>query len=191
MVVPDPVPAAGKNVDMDDEQIDKDAQILALQARIMELEAALEVAHIDAAYAILTRAGIDHRWHRRPSAADTVIFFDIDSIRAHNEQWGYEGTDDRVRGVMAEIGSFWVFRWYSGDEFGLLCAASDSLGFAARVNRLLHEQGMTATFGIAPIVNNDLDASMSRAASLVQGAKATGMRSAILELEHGHGQRPE
>jgi GGDEF domain-containing protein len=191
MVVPDPVPAAGKNVDMDDEQIDKDAQILALQARIMELDAALEVAHIDAAYAILTRAGIDHRWHRRPSAADTVIFFDIDSIRAHNEQWGYEGTDDRVRGVMAEIGSFWVFRWYSGDEFGLLCAASDSLGFAARVNRLLHEQGMTATFGIAPIVNNDLDASMSRAASLVQGAKATGMRSAILELEHGHGQRPE
>jgi GGDEF domain-containing protein len=191
MVVPDPVPAAGKNVDMDDEQIDKDAQILALQARIMELEAALEVAHIDAAYAILTRAGIDHRWHRRPSAADTVIFFDIDSIRAHNEQWGYEGTDDRVRGVMAEIGSFWVFRWYSGDEFGLLCAASDSLGFAARVNRLLHEQGMTATFGIAPIVNNDLDASMSRAASLVQGAKATGVRSAILELEHGHGQRPE
>jgi GGDEF domain-containing protein len=191
MVVPDPVPAAGKNVDMDDEQIDKDAQILALQARIMELEAALEVAHIDAAYAILTRAGIDHRWHRRPSAADTVIVFDIDSIRAHNEQWGYEGTDDRVRGVMAEIGSFWVFRWYSGDEFGLLCAASDSLGFAARVNRLLHEQGMTATFGIAPIVNNDLDASMSRAASLVQGAKATGMRSAILELEHGHGQRPE
>jgi hypothetical protein len=191
MVVPDPVPAAGKNVDMDDEQIDKDAQILALQARIMELEAALEVAHIDAAYAILTRAGIDHRWHRRPSAADTVIFFDIDSIRAHNEQWGYEGTDDRVRGVMAGIGSFWVFRWYSGDEFGLLCAASDSLGFAARVNRLLHEQGMTATFGIAPIVNNDLDASMSRAASLVQGAKATGMRSAILELEHGHGQRPE
>jgi GGDEF domain-containing protein len=191
MVVHDPVPAAGTNVDMDDEQIDKDAQILALQARIMELEAALEVAHIDAAYAILTRAGIDHRWHRRPSAADTVIFFDIDSIRAHNEQWGYEGTDDRVRGVMAEIGSFWVFRWYSGDEFGLLCAASDSLGFAARVNRLLHEQGMTATFGIAPIVNNDLDASMSRAASLVQGAKATGMRSAILELEHGHGQRPE
>jgi GGDEF domain-containing protein len=177
--VPDLIPSVEPDHEV---PADKDAQILALQARIAELEVALEQAHVDSAYSILTRAGIDHRWHRRPSTADTVIFFDIDSIRAHNEEWGYEGTDDRVRTVMAQVGDIWIFRWYSGDEFGLLCAASDSLGFAARVNRLLQEQGMTATFGIAPIVNNDLNVSMSRAASLVQEAKATGVRGAIYQL---------
>lgn len=44
--------------------------------------------------------------------------------------------------------------------------------------------GMTGTvmFGIVPNVNNDLASSMSRAASLVHGAKARGMRGAIHEL---------
>ena len=176
---PDPTPLIGPEPGG---LMDKDAQILALRARIAELEAALDRAHVDSAYSILTRAGIDHRWHRRPSTADTVIFFDIDNIRAHNEEWGYEGTDDRIRAVMAQVGDVWVFRWYSGDEFGLLCTASDSLGFASRVNRLLQDQGMTATFGIAPIVNNDLGVSMSRAASLVQSAKTSGARGAIYEL---------
>jgi GGDEF domain-containing protein len=179
MVVSDQIPSATPTAE---EHPDKDAQILALRARIVELEAALEFSHRDSAYSILTRAGIDHRWHGRPSGADTVIFFDIDGIRAHNEEWGYEGTDNRVRAVMAQTDDVWVFRWYSGDEFGLLCAASDALGFAARVKRLLQQQGMTATFGIAPIVDNDLDASMLRAAALVQKAKASGMRDAIHEL---------
>jgi hypothetical protein len=179
MSVLDPIPSVQPD---DEEPMDKDAQNIALQARIAELEEALELAHMDAAYSIMTRAGIDHRWHLRPSTADTVIFFEIDCIYAQNEEWGYEGTDDRVRAVMAQIGDVWVFRWYSGDEFGLLCAQSDSLGFAARVNRLLQEQGMTATFGIAPIVNNDLNVSMSSAASLVQKAKATGVRGAIYQL---------
>lgn len=176
--MPDSIPPANPD---DEEHSDKDAQILSLKARIAELEAVLDTAHKDAAYSVLTRAGIDHRWHQRPVSANTVIFFDIDGIRAHNEQWGYEGTDNRIRGVMAQISGVWVFRWYSGDEFGLVCAASDAPGFAARVNRLLQQEGMTATFGIAPIVNNDLNASMFTAASLVQGAKARGVRGAIFE----------
>ena len=80
---------------------------------------------------------------------------------------------------MAQIGDPWVFRWYSGDEFGLLCAASDAVGFARRVQNLLREQGMPATFGIAPLVANDLKASMVSAAALVQAAKARGRRGTI------------
>src|SRR6476646_5800403 len=143
------------------EGVDMDAQILALQIRIAELEAALQAAHTDTEFAILTRSGIEHRWHQRPVNADTVIFFDIDGIHHHNQQLGYEGTDAHIRMVMSRIGHFWLFRWFSGDEFGLLCAASDALGFAARVKRLLEEVGMTATFGIAPITNNDLRSSIA------------------------------
>jgi GGDEF domain-containing protein len=158
---------------------DKDAQIWALQARIAELEAALQAAHSDPQFEVLTRSGIDHRWHRRPTNADTVIFFDIDGVHGHNQQLGYAGTDAHIRAVMLQIDHFWLFRWFSGDEFGLLCAAPDAPGFAARVKRLLNDEGMTATFGIAPIINNDLEASMARAAALVQAAKARGMRGTI------------
>jgi len=163
----------------DPEHIGKDAQIWALQARIAELEAALRAAHTDPQFEVLSRAGIDHRWHLRPANADAVIFFDIDDIHRHNQQWGYAGTDARIRAVMLQVGHVWLFRWFSGDEFGLLCAAPDAPGFAGRVKRLLHEEGMTATFGIAPIINNDLEASMTRAAALVQAAKAKGMRGTI------------
>lgn len=158
---------------------DKDAQISALQSRISELELALQAAHTDPEFAILTRSGIDHRWHQRPATADTVIFFDVDGIHRHNERSGYANTDAHIRAVMSQIDHFWLFRWFSGDEFGLLCAATDAPGFAARVKRLLLEEGMTATFGITPIISNDLRASMVRAASLVQAAKAKGMRGTI------------
>jgi GGDEF domain-containing protein len=169
---------------MDDaRQIDKEAQISELQVRVEELEAALKVSHTDQQYAILTRSGMDHRWHQRParddSDTDTVIFFDIDDIHGRNEQWGYAGTDAHIRAVMSQINHTWLFRWFSGDEFGMVCAASDALGFATRVKRLLLAEGLTATFGIARITNNDLKASMAGAASLVQAAKAKGLRGTI------------
>ena len=150
--------------------------ISALQVRTTELEAALEAAYKDPEFLILNRTGIDARWHHRPHDVDTVIFFDIDDIHSHNEQRGYADTDARIRTVMSRINHVWLFRWFSGDEFGLLCSALDAPGFVARVGRLLQAEGMTATFGIAPIVDNDLRASMSRAAALVQEAKSKNMR---------------
>ena len=159
----------------------KEAQNSALQVRVTELEAALEAAHTDAQYAILTRNGIDHRWHQRPATTDTVIFFDIDGLHHHNEEWGYAGTDTHIRAVMSQIDHVWLFRWFSGDEFGLLCAAADAQGYAERVKRLLKSEGMTATFGIAAIIDNDLETSMAGAASLVQAAKVNGMRGAVYE----------
>ena len=175
-------PPTGTATRMEDtERLDKHIQILDLQTRVLELEAALEAGHIDVQFAILNRTGINQRWHRRPADADTVIFFDLDYIHDHNEQWGYSVTDDHIRAVMSQIDHFWVFRWYSGDEFGLLCAAPDATGFADRVERLLEEQGMTATFGIAPIIDGDLEKSMGKAASLVQDAKSKGLRGQVFE----------
>jgi len=150
--------------------------ISTLQVRISELEAALEAAHQDPEFMIFNRTGIDARWHHRPHDVDTVIFFDIDNIHSHNEEWGYADTDAHIRAVMSRINHVWLFRWFSGDEFGLLCSALDAPGFAARVERLLQAEGMTATFGIAPIIDNNLRASMSRAAALVQAAKSKNMR---------------
>jgi GGDEF domain-containing protein len=150
-----------------------------LQVRIAELEAALHAAHTDTEYTILTRKGIDHRWHQRPADVDTVIFFDIDGLHRHNEQWGYAETDARIRTVLTQINHFWLFRWFSGDEFGLLCAAEDANSYALRVKRLLQAQEMSATFGIVSIVDNDLKLSMAKAAALVQAAKASGMRGTI------------
>jgi GGDEF domain-containing protein len=151
-------------------------QISELLLRIEELEAALKAAYTDPQFSILTRSGLDHRWHQRPASGhedtDTVIFFDIDHIHRRNEQWGYAGTDAHIRAVMSQIDYIWLFRWFSGDEFGMVCAGADAQGFAARVKRLLQAEGMTATFGIAPISGNDLKASMADAAALVQTAKA-------------------
>ena len=158
---------------------DQDRQIDELRARIAELEEALRTAHLDPQFAILTRAGIDARWHQRPGHADTVVFFDLDQVHGHNARWGYAETDSRIATVMAQVGDNWIFRWFSGDEFGLVCTASDALGFAARVQELLRTQGLTGTFGIARIVDNDLKASVAAAAALVQAAKALGLRGTI------------
>jgi GGDEF domain-containing protein len=162
-------------------QTDKDTQIAMLHARVAELEAALATAQIDPQFAILTRRGIDQRWHARPAHADTVIFFDIDRVHDHNAQWGYAGTDRRIASVLAQVGKNWVFRWFSGDEFGLLCMGADARGFASRMQELLRDQGMTATFGMAPLVDNDLPASVGQAAALVQAAKAQGRSGTINE----------
>ena len=81
-------------------------------------------------FAILTRAGIDARWHQRPGHVDTVVVFDLDQVHGHNAHWGYAETDSRIATVMAQVGDNWIFRWFSGDEFGLRCPASDALGFA-------------------------------------------------------------
>ena len=165
------------------QHIEKEVEVADLQVRVEQLEAALNTAHTDAQFDILTRSGVDHRWHQRPgnddSDTDTVIFFDIDHIHGWNEQWGYSGTDTRIRAVMSQIDHIWLFRWFSGDEFGLVCAASDALGFATRVKRLLQAEGMTATFGISRLANNDLKAGMAAASSLVQAAKTRGMRGTI------------
>ena len=157
----------------------KDTIIAALQVRIAELEAELKAAYIDPEFLVLTRRGIDRRWHGRPVEIDTVIFFDIDNIHGHNEQSGYAYVDKRVRLIMSQINHVWLFRWFSGDEFGLLCAAADAVGFAARVQRLLEAEGMTATFGIGPIIDNDLKASMLKASVMVQAAKTRGMRNSV------------
>lgn len=161
---------------------DTEVQNAALQVRVAELEAELQDAHTDAQYAILTPFGIDHRWHERPANADTVIFFDIDDLHRHNAQWGYAGTDAHIRAVMSQIDHFWVFRWFSGDEFGLLCSSADAVGYAERVKRLLEAEGMTATFGIAAIIDNDLKKSMASATSLVLTAKANSLRGAVYEV---------
>lgn len=161
----------------------KDVVIAALQVRITELESALAESHKDPEFSVFTRHGIDHRWHERPPEVDTVIFFDIDNIHLHNLNSGYANTDAHIRSVMSQINHVWLFRWFSGDEFGLLCAAADATGFAARVERLLQAEGMTATFGIAPIINNDLKASMSQASALVVAAKAKGNRGTTNRYE--------
>jgi GGDEF domain-containing protein len=156
-----------------------EAWISALQVRIAELEAALQAAHTDTEFTVLTRKGIDHRWHQRPTNVDTIIFFDIDGLHRHNELWGYAGTDARIRAVLTQLDHFWLFRWFSGDEFGLLCMADDANGYALRVKRLLEAEGMAATFGIVTIDDNDLKLSMTKASVLVQAAKANGMRGTI------------
>jgi len=168
-----------------DHSMDEHPDVAVLEARIADLEAALRLAYIDPQFAILTRAGIDQRWHARPAAVDTVIFFDIDRVHTCNEQWGYAGTDSRIQAVMAAVPTTWVFRWYSGDEFGLLCSEPDAAGYAARVEALLKSQGMSATFGIGPIVDSDLKASVSGAAALVQAAKAAQRRGTINRATHG------
>jgi GGDEF domain-containing protein len=160
----------------------REFHIAALRARIAELEAALAAAQIDSQFGILTRCGIDQRWHTRPPHADTILFFDIDRVHDHNAEWGYSETDRRIAAFLAEVNTPWVFRWFSGDEFGLLCPAGDAPGLVARVQARLAEQGMTATFGAAPIRDNDLQASMDQAAALVQAAKAQDRRGTISGL---------
>ena len=154
----------------------------ALCFRLHALEAEIAALETDAAYGIASRPGLDRHWQRRQSQSQghEVVFMDLDGLHALNERLGYGEVDRRIRTALAlrEGDTYFIARWYSGDEIVLLVPKGDAAGAAARIQTRLQGVGLSATYGTAP-AQTDLRSAVAEAAEKVQAAKAAGRRGTL------------
>lgn len=147
-----------------------------LETKVNQLEVEVHQAHMCPTFGIPTRRGIERRYHTR-GPANTCIMFDLDHMHDLNEQLGYVEVDQRIRRALNCAGGT-IGRWYSGDEFVAWCEVKDAQEYAERIKACLEDEGIGATFGIAPMCETLLD-SVKVAASKVQLAKIEGHRGSI------------
>jgi hypothetical protein len=139
----------------------------------------------DKAFDILTRSGLELlAWPEIASKATFVIFADIDFMHDLNGSLGYEKVNELIRKSihvrqetnhrLPDIG-----RWFSGDEIIWIIQDGDPVRMARSIRSKMIENGLSATFGIAPIVFPELDKNVSAAIRLVELAKRNNLRGTI------------
>lgn len=142
-------------------------------------------------YGCYTRAGFEKViWPRIQAEAQHIIFFDIDDMHGINEKHGYDGANELIKDSLAMRASdVMAGQWFSGDEF--IIAVTDDLSrlhpsnpmeFAARLLEIFVENGISATFAVAPVISTDLYTNVAPAHHKVQEAKSNGRRGTINEV---------
>jgi hypothetical protein len=143
-------------------------------------------------YGCYTRAGFEKTiWPRIKASAKSIIFFDIDDMHTLNNLHGYEGVNELIKNSMLMRDSdFMAGQWFSGDEF-IICITDDDprrlygsnpIEFASRLAEIFKENGVPATFAVAPVISEDLYTNVAPAHHLVQEAKRNGRRGTINEV---------
>lgn len=132
-------------------------------------------------YKVLTRQGLDLYWQQtRRKSNLAVVFLDLDFMHELNAKLGYQAVDAKIAKAMQTRKGETIARWYSGDELVCIVPAADAAQCADRLRRSLQSQGLSATFGIAPVDPTEpLANAVNVAAGLVQSAKAQNRRGEI------------
>ncbi len=157
-------------------QAERDA--LALQLK--ETEAALCESLNDPIFGILTRAGVERRVAGLRGQYE-VVFLDVDNMHAANENYGHEGVNERITNALNIVRSSDIpaGRWLRGDEIVFIVAEGTGAGLAQRVGLDFIKNGLSATFGVAPLSGNLKD-SVQVAAELVLESKNRGIKGVVL-----------
>lgn len=83
-----------------------------------------------------------------PDSSLVFLGWDIDGMKQCNSTWGEPGTNQRLSSVRhhptiraIDIGTVW-----SGDEYMAVVESSDALGLATRLQEIMHQNDLSATF---------------------------------------------
>ena len=125
-----------------------------------------------------------------PSIAEEVkwiIYFDIDGMGELNAQFTHEGVNAMIKASLSVRGSDYITgQRYSGDEI-FVCVTddpergeSDPMRLTMRLRESLLQNGLSATFAIAPVVSDDLTTNIEPAVQLVEQAKDRNERGIIM-----------
>jgi GGDEF domain-containing protein len=138
-----------------------------------------------------TRQGFEKIvWPQIAEEAEWIIFLDVDHMHALNETHGYDAVDAMIKKSLALRATDYVAsQWQSGDEF-LIClthnkgrVTSDPMALCERLADVFAENGVPATFGIAPAVSKDLIENVKPAYELVREEKKNNRRGRIYEVK--------
>lgn len=125
------------------------------EARIAELERALQQAQTDPTYGCLTKSGLLALLETIDTSGLYVVYFDMDHFKEHNTRWGKfvinarvkECTKPRASDPVAHVG-----RWFSGDELAAIFVDYvHAVAYANRIRASFRKYDMTLTTVIVPL----------------------------------------
>lgn len=178
--------------DFDPAHIDVLKRLAALVVDQLELRRIAERDHLSGALtrrafvAELDRAIALHKRHERPAA---LVLIDIDHFKAVNDSHGHPAGDRAICALVDCVSGMKrpsdVFGRIGGEEFGLLLpetSQSDAFQAAERYREAVSELvvrngepfGMTASFGVAGLMDADSELWFERADSALYDAKRSG-----------------
>jgi len=153
-----------------------------------QLEQLIQALAWNDEYDCYSRAGFQELiWPGIAAIARWVIFFDIDEMGHLNEVHTHAGVNTRIKKSLAMRASdYRIGQRYSGDEFIVVITDDDPgrresnpIELCARLAESLRENGLSATFAIAPVISDDLTANVEPAVKLVELAKMENKRGVI------------
>lgn len=116
---------------------------------IQALQAKLAYASYSQHFGCATRQGLELALEDIDLNGRTIIFWDIDGLKAYNARYGLPESNRRIGSALkARAGDVFFGQWYSGDEFAAFVPDADAAGFARRLQDGLHAIGISATFVI-------------------------------------------
>ena len=134
-----------------------------------------------------TRAGFEKMiWPQIADEAEWIIFLDVDEMHSLNGMHGYDAVDAKIKKSLTLRATDYVAaQWQSGDEF-LICLTrnegrtpSHPVALCERLREEFIENGVPATFGIAPVTSKELIENVKPAYELVRAEKAANRRGTI------------
>jgi len=139
-------------------------------------------------YGCYTRQGFKKLvWPSIAEKAKWIIFFDIDGMRELNDLYKHAGVNARIKkSLTVRTSDYKAGQRYSGDEFMVVVTndpergETDPIRLTMRIKEALHENGLPATFAIAPVISDDLMENVEPAVQLVEDAKRNNERGIIM-----------
>lgn len=134
-----------------------------------------------------TRAGFEKIiWPEIADKAKWIIFFDVDNMNRLNDAHGQDTVDAMIKKSLAMRDTDYVAsQWKSGDEF-VVCVTEDGsrevsnpISLCERLKEAFLENGIPATFGIAPVISRDLRENVQPAYKRVWTEKKANHRGRI------------
>lgn len=163
-------------------------KIQELERRNAELEEENQDLAFNEEYGCYTRSGFQKRiWRNIADKAKWIIYFDIDGMGELNELHTHAGVNARIKKSLAvRTSDYLAGQRYSGDEFFVVVTDDpergkpDPLQLIIRLKAALRENGLSATFAIAPVISDDLMENVEPAVQLVEEAKRNNERGIVI-----------
>lgn len=139
-------------------------------------------------YGCYTRAGFEKIiWPQIAPKAQWIAYFDIDDMGKLNEVYTHAGVNAIIKKcITMRASDFMTGQRYSGDEFIIVITddvpgrrESNPIELCLRLAEAMRENGISATFAIAPVISDSLVENVEPAVKLVEVAKKENRRGSI------------
>ena len=139
-------------------------------------------------YGCYTRAGFEKIiWPQIAPKAQWFAYCDIDDMGRLNEVYTHAGVNALIKKCLTtRTSDFVTGQRYSGDEFIIVITddahgrrESNPIEFCLRLSEAMRENGISATFAIAPVISDSLVENVEPAVKLVEVAKKENRRGSI------------
>ena len=154
-----------------------------------QLQADIEALSIDPIWNCFTRAAMSLRWDEFSDGAVSIVYCDIDDMHGLNSKYGHAGTDERIKGVIANVrhsgsrkADIVVSRWLNGDELVFILKSGNAQSFCERIQADFAKVGIGLTMAHTPVITDNPVSTINPLDEQVTQYKNVDMRGEIIAL---------